>query len=123
MMLVGSAAAFEVTDCKAYLSGTWDSAREEEVQANTKVMVKSHSVYKTDGTFTATQSMEPAGQAPVSQSISGTWDAKPGEKPDQCAATITMQDSAPISVVLTVVDENTVRDPNGREAHRDTAAK
>lgn len=117
LLFVAPAAAFDNSTCKTFLTGTWNSEGEAEM-GDHKMMVKTHSVYKADGTFTATQSMEMPGQAPMSQDISGAWDAKPGSTADSCEASVTANEFGTRSVMLTVVDENTVKDPNGRESKR-----
>ncbi len=120
LTLAGSAAA-DIASCRDYLSGTWNSAREES-QGGVTAMVKQHSVYNPDGTFTTTQSVEMPDKPPYSGSRSGIWDAVKGPQPDTCAITVTPQGAAPLTVTLTIVDDNTLRDPNGREAVREAAA-
>ena len=117
LLLATPAAAFDTSTCKSFLTGTWNSEGEAAMGDHT-MLVKTHSVYKSDGTFTATQSMEMPGEAPMSQQLSGAWDAKPGPTADSCEASVTANEFGTRSVVLTVVDENTVKDPNGRESHR-----
>jgi hypothetical protein len=118
------AAAFDNTTCKTFLAGTWDGGGEHDMGGQ-KATVKTHSTYRTDGSFTSEQSMEMAGQTPMTRSISGTWDAKPGPAADSCEASITAvglgatpTESGTMSVVLTVIDDNTVRGPDGNVSTR-----
>jgi hypothetical protein len=111
------AAAFDNTTCKTFLAGTWDGGGEHDMGGQ-KATVATHSVYNTDGTFTSSQTMEMAGQQPMSRTISGTWDAKPGPSADTCEASITAAEIGTQSVVLTVIDDNTVKGPDGNVSSR-----
>ena len=115
--LAAPAAAFDNTGCKAFLAGTWTTEAQEEIEG-VKTTISVHSVYSADGAFTQTMEMVKEGAAPQSMSRSGTWDAGPGSKPDTCLAKLFPAGEAESTIELTVVDENTVATPDGRQSHR-----
>lgn len=120
LMAAASPAAaftFDNTSCKAFLAGTWDGGGEHEMNGQ-KVTVATHSVYSEDGTFTSSQTMEIPGQQPMARTISGTWDAKAGPTADTCEASTSTEEFGAMTVVLTVVDANTVRSAEGNVSTR-----
>lgn len=108
------AAAFDNTSCKAFLTGSWTLETERD-----GAKISASSSYLEDGTFSQTMNVTMAGApAPQTMQRAGTWDAGPGSKPDTCSATLSPAGEAPSSVELTVVDENTVTNPDGLASHR-----
>lgn len=110
LAFVAPAAAFEFDNstCKTYLTGTWDSTMERE-----GAVVTNHSVYNEDGTFTVAQTMSMGGGPEQARRLTGTWDAKPGPAADSCEASMVAAEIGTQTVVLTVIDENTVKGPDG----------
>lgn len=118
LALLGSAHAFDNSTCKAFLAGTWNVEADME-QNGQKFHYKGHSTYSADGQFKQHRTVEMAGQPAKEFDVAGTWDAKPGAKPDECDASISVTGMQPMSVVLTVVDDNSVKGPDGHIATRE----
>jgi hypothetical protein len=109
------ASAFDNADCKAFLTGSWTIETERD-----GAKISAASSYKEDGTFTQTLNIVGPNSPPQQMSRAGTWDAGPGSNPGTCLAKISPAGEAPTSVELTVVDENTVTNPDGLASHRVT---
>ena len=116
------AAAFEFDNstCKEFLVGTWEGSGSRTVDGKTGT-ITSHSVYNEDGTFTSTRSLTIEGQAAQAQELKGTWEAKAGPDADTCEASITPEGGEKVSVVLKVLDANTVQGPTGDKSVRAAA--
>jgi hypothetical protein len=110
---VSTASAFDNTSCKDFLTGSWTLETERDGAS-----IHAASSYASDGNFTQTMHITtPDGKA-QDMSRSGTWDAGPGTKPDACVATLTPAGEEPSTIELTVVDGNTVTNPEGLASHR-----
>lgn len=117
LALAAPAAAFDNADCKAFLTGTWTSEAEQDMDG-TRSKITAQSSYSADGTFTQAMEMTREGQPPQAMSRSGTWDAAPGARPDACLARLTPRDEPESSIELTVIDADTVARPDGHQSHR-----
>jgi hypothetical protein len=117
LLAVSPAAAFDNTTCKAFLAGTWNGGGEHDMGGH-KATVTTHSVYKTDGSFSSEQTMAMEGQAPMTRTVTGTWDAKPGPEAGTCEASITAAEFGTQTIILTVVDDDTVTGPDGNVSKR-----
>lgn len=113
------AAAFEFDNstCKEFLAGTWDGTNKRTVEGQT-AEVTTHSVYNADGTFTSAQTLVIDGGAPQSRELKGTWDAGPGPEANSCEASITPEGMEKMTVILKILDANTVEGPEGGKSVR-----
>ena len=107
------AAAFDNTTCKTFLAGAWEMTMEEGANK-----VEVHSNYAEDGTFTQTMKITAGGVAQPDMNRKGTWDAGPGPSADTCEATLTPDGEPADKIVLTVVDDNSVKGPEGHVSTR-----
>ncbi|BCW87051.1 hypothetical protein sos41_01770 [Alphaproteobacteria bacterium SO-S41] len=115
--LAAPAAAFDNTTCKEFLAGTWEMSIDQDAGGQ-KAHIDVHSVYNEDGTFAQTMKVTVGGAAQPDNSRKGTWDAGPGPSADTCEATLTPEGSPADKVVLTVVDDNSVKGPEGHISTR-----
>jgi len=109
------ASAFDNASCKTFLTGSWTLETERD-----GAKIKAASTYKEDGTFTQTMNVTMATGPAQDMSRTGTWDAAPGSKADTCSAMLSPAGEEPSTIELTVVDENTVANPDGLASHRVT---
>lgn len=112
LTLTAPAAAFDNASCKEFLTGVWTLETDIPTEAK-PTHVSSRSDYKADGTFTQTMTITIDGAAQPEIARKGTWDAGPGDTPDTCKASVTPEGSAAESVVLTVIDADNVKTPDG----------
>jgi hypothetical protein len=116
-VLVAPAAAFDNTTCKTFLAGAWEMTIDQDAGGQ-MAHVEVSSLYNEDGTFAQTMKVTIGGVAQPDNARTGTWDAGPGPTADTCEATLTPTGEAAQKVVLTVVDENSVKGPEGHISTR-----
>lgn len=119
VLLAGPASAFEFDNstCKTFLAGVWEGNASMD-QGGQTVTIKTHSTYNEDGTFESVRQIEAPNMPATTQAVSGTWDAKAGPAADTCEATVTAKEFGTMSIVLKVLDENTVQGPEGNNSTR-----
>lgn len=119
---LGDAAwARDAAGCKSFLTGAWTGTTERLINGR-MAKVTSWSLYKADGRFASIFSIEAteiAGAKPIEQTMDGTWDTRAGAGDAECEAVLTPLDGGqPVSMILTVVDNDTVRTAQGNISMR-----
>ena len=115
--LVLPAAAFDNASCRTFLTGSWATEAQQQVNGRTAT-IKARSSYAVDGSFFQTMHAEIEGMPPQDLKREGSWDAGPGAAPDACRVTLTPKGEDAHTIELTVVDENTVANPEGIASRR-----
>lgn len=118
LALLTPAQAFDNTTCKTFLAGTWNITAEIE-QNGQKYNYQGHSVYTPEGTLTQHRKLISGDKVVQETDVKGTWDAKPGAAADECEVTLTLEGQPAKVITATVVDENSVKGPDGNIATRE----
>lgn len=113
------AAAFDNASCKEFLTGTWTLDVNITLEGK-PARVASKSDYRADGSFDQAMTLTTDGVTQPTMTRKGTWDAGPGDTPDTCKASVTPEGEAQEAIVLTVIDANSVKTPDGNVSMRAT---